>query len=63
MPLDGASVNVRLVPFGTVNASTLSCTTPSTLTTMSSVATVWLNVKTVVEPSPLNSCVAGLDEN
>ena len=62
MPVEGASVNVRFVPLGTVNASTLSCITPSTLTTISSWETVWFNVKTVVELSPLNSCVAGLYE-
>jgi len=56
VPLEGAGLNVNVVPFETVYAE-LSCMTPSTDTSMSwSAVTVWFSVKAVVLPSPLNCC-------
>jgi hypothetical protein len=56
VPLEGAGLNVRVVPFDTAYAE-VSCITPSTDTRMSwSVDTVWFKVKAVVLASPLNCC-------
>jgi hypothetical protein len=58
--LDGAPVNVSVVPLLTAYATEGSCITPSTDTSISSSEpTAWSSVNAVVEPSPEN-CVAAL---
>ena len=58
VPLEGAGLNVNVVPFETVYAE-LSCMTPSTDTSMSwSAVTVWFSVKDFLLPAPLKCCTA-----
>ena len=57
--LDGAAVNVSVVPLLTAYATDGSCITPSTDTSISSSdPTAWSNVNAVVEPSPENTDAA-----
>ena len=62
--LDGAAVNVSVVPLLTAYATDGSCITPSTDTSMSSSdPTAWSSVNAVVEPSPENTDADLVDVN
>ena len=59
VPLEGAAVNVSVVPLLTAYATDGSCMTPSTDTSISSSEpTAWSKVNAVVEPSPENTDAA-----